>query len=103
MAKKGKQVAMLDDPQQLYVFTFIVNKTEHINVLNVRLQGYQSAYRMTQQLQCGLDQTISGHFPLLKSLVTSVHCLSFIVMSISWTSETDAAPLLAGFEFRVCY
>ncbi len=50
MAKKGKQVAMLDDPQQLYVFTFIVSKTEHINVLNVRLQGYQSAYRMTQQL-----------------------------------------------------
>lgn len=50
MAKKGKQVATLDDPQQLYVFTFIVNKTEHINVLNVRLQAYQSAYRMTQQL-----------------------------------------------------
>lgn len=47
MAKKGKQAAMLDDPQQLYVFTCIVNKTEHIYVLNVRLQGYQ---RMTQQL-----------------------------------------------------
>ncbi len=46
MAKKGKQAAVLDDPQQLNVFTFIVNKTDHINVLNVRLQGYQ---RMTQQ------------------------------------------------------
>lgn len=41
MAKKGKQVAVLDDPQQLYVFTFIVNKTEHLNVLNARPQGHQ--------------------------------------------------------------
>lgn len=41
MGKKGKQVAMLDDPQQLSDFTFIANKTEHFVCLMLKATRLQ--------------------------------------------------------------
>lgn len=39
MDKKGKPVAELDDPDWLHDLAFLVDITEHLNVLNVNMQG----------------------------------------------------------------
>lgn len=40
MKEKGKSVAELDDPEWVHDLTFMLDITEHLNVLNAKIQCY---------------------------------------------------------------
>lgn len=88
MGKKGKQVGMLDDPQQLY----------GLKVTKVLTEWHNS-------FAC-----FRWDYPIF--LFCILFCPQYIawvlwpqagVMSISWTNETDSMPLLPGSENRAGY
>ncbi|KAM4562536.1 general transcription factor II-I repeat domain-containing protein 2-like [Odontesthes bonariensis] len=79
MQAKGKPVEELDDPEWTRDLAFLVDITEHLNVLNVTMQGrnklvteyYDSvrAFQIKLSLwKAQLSQRNAAHFPCLKSL-----------------------------------
>lgn len=79
MNEKGKPVAELDDPDWLHDLAFLVDITEHLNVLNVNMQGrnklvteYYDSIRAFQ-IKLGLwemqlSRSNPAHFPSLQSV-----------------------------------
>ncbi|KAJ3587789.1 hypothetical protein NHX12_022571 [Muraenolepis orangiensis] len=78
MQGKGKPVVQLDDPEWTRDLAFLVDITEHLNVLNVTMQGrnklvteyYDSVRAFQGKLvlwQTQLSKRNAAHFPCLKS------------------------------------
>ncbi len=82
MEQKGKPVAELDEPDWLTDLAFLVDITEHLNVLNVNMQGrnklvteyYDSVHAFQMKLalwEMQLSQHNPVHFPCLISTCQS--------------------------------
>nr|XP_023652433.1 general transcription factor II-I repeat domain-containing protein 2-like [Paramormyrops kingsleyae] len=82
MKDKGKPVTELDDPEWVRDLTFMVDVTEHLNVLNAKMQGCNKivneyydcirAFEMKLDLWATqLSQGNPAHFPFLKSVYTT--------------------------------
>ncbi|QQP39750.1 Uncharacterized protein FKW44_013562, partial [Caligus rogercresseyi] len=95
MQAKGKPVEELDDPEWIRDLAFLVDITEHLNVLNVTMQGrnklvteyYDSVRAFQSKLalwKAQLSQRNAAHFPCLKSL------------SVNHQSMVKYASLLSG-------
>ena len=95
MQAKGKPVEELDDPEWIRDLAFLVDITEHLNVLNFTMQGrnklvteyYDSVRAFQNKLalwKAQLSQRNAAHFPCLKSL------------SVNHQSMVKYASLLSG-------
>ncbi|KAL0202287.1 hypothetical protein M9458_000305 [Cirrhinus mrigala] len=82
MKDKGKPVTELDDPEWVRDLDFMVDVTEHLNVLNAKMQGRNKivteyydcicAFEMKLDLWATqLSQGNPAHFPSLKSVCTT--------------------------------